>query len=338
MNLQDSSPSAALRRLVSGYQITQAIHVADKLGIADLLAHGSRSSDDLAAATRSHPGALYRLLRALASIGIFREEGARRFALTDLGEGLCSDTPESIAAWAAFIGGPAMWQAWDALLYSVKTGENAFRHVHGTDIWTMRAQDPEDSEAFDRAMASLSRQVMASVMAAYNFGRFQTIVDVGGGTGAFLAAILARHLSSRGILFDQPHVVSAAGPHLDAAGVVERCKVTGGNFFEAVPTGGDAYILKAIIHDWENDDCVRILRSCRKAMKDGGALLVVEQELLPPNEGLDAKFTDLTMLVGPGGRERTTAEYRVLLETAGFRFVGATPSTSGTSVYKSMSA
>ena len=338
MTTDSPRPAAALRRLVNGYQVTQAIHVAAVLGLADLVADGPRPSDDLAAATGTHPEALYRLLRALASVGLFREEAERRFALTDLGAGLRADAPASLAGWAAFVGDPYHWQAWGALLHSVRTGENAFRHVHGTDPWTFRARDPERSARFDRAMTSLSRQVTDAVLAAYDFGRFGTVVDVGGGTGAFLAAVLARHPTLRGVLFDQPHVVAGAGPLLAAAGVADRCEVVAGSFFEAVPGGGDAYVLKAILHDWEDADCVRILRACRRAMADGAALLVVERELGPPNEHPDAKFSDLNMLVAPGGRERTPAQYAALFEAAGFRFAGFTPSAVGTGVYAGAAA
>lgn len=331
-----SRPSLALRRLVNGYQVTQAIHVAAVLGIADLLAAGPRTSDDLAAATGAHPDALYRLLRALTGVGVFREEEDRHFALTDLGACLRSDAPEPVGGWAAFVAEPYQWQAWGALLHSVRTGENAFRHVHGVDSWTFRARHPELSASFDRAMSDLSRQVSTAILAAYDFGRFARLVDVGGGSGAFLAAILAKHPALRGVLFDQPHVVAGAAPVLAAAGVAERCAVVGGSFFDEVPAGGDAYVLKAILHDWEDEPCVQILRTCRRAMAEGTALLVIERELGQPNQAPDAKFSDLNMLVGPMGRERTPAEYTALLAAAGFRCVGFTPSPVGTGVLEAV--
>jgi hypothetical protein len=331
-------PSLALRRLVNGFQVTQAIRVAAILGIADLLADGPRTSDDLAAATDSHPGALYRLLRALAGVGVFREEADRRFALTELGACLRSDAPESVGGWAAFVGEPYQWQAWGALLHSVRTGENAFRHVHGTDSWSYRAQRPELSASFDQAMTDLSRQVSAAVLAVYDFGRFGQIVDVGGGNGAFLAAILAKYPAARGVLFDQPHVVSGANPILTAAGVADRCEIVAGSFFEAVPVEGDAYILKAILHDWEDAPSVDILRTCRRAMVDGTTLLVVERSLGQANQEPDAKFSDLNMLVGPMGQERTPAEYAALFAAAGFRFVGFHPTMVGVGVYEGIAA
>jgi hypothetical protein len=338
--MQAPSPrtSLALRRLVNGYQVTQAIHVAVVLGIPDLLARGQRPSDDLAAATETHPEALYRLLRALASIGILREEAGREFALTPLGEDLRADAPESLAGWAAFVGEPYYWEVWGALEHSVRSGESAFPHIHGADPWTFRSHHPELSASFDRAMTSMSAQVSASVLAACDFSRFGTVVDIGGGNGGFLAAILAAHPAMRGVLFDQAHVVTGAKPVLEAAGVADRCEVEGGSFFEAVPAGGDAYVLKAILHDWADEESIAVLRTCRRAMADGAALLVVERELGAPNESPDAKFSDLNMLVSPGGRERTAEEFAALFEKAGFGFVGFTPGAAGAGIFAGIAA
>jgi hypothetical protein len=323
-----------LRRLINGYQVTQAIHVAATLGIADLLKDGPKSSDDLATAANADPKALYRLMRALAGAGLFHEEDGSRFSLTELGSGLRSDRPDALAGWALFVGVPSHWQAWGNLLHSVQTGDNAFRHVHGTDPWTFRSRDPELSAVFDRAMTSLARQSTAAVIAAYDFQRFGTVVDVGGGNGTLLAAILAAYPELRGVVFDQPHVVSGAGPILEAAGVTDRCRVEGGSFFDSVPAGGDAYLLKSILHDWDDDSCIRILRVCRTAMVPGADLLVVERELGAANEHAEAKFSDLNMLVSPGGMERTPEQYAALFAAGGFRYAGFTPSASGVGVYE----
>ena len=325
-------PSQALRRLINGYQVSQAIHVAATLGIADELAAGPRTSDDLAEATAMHPRSLYRLLRALASAGVLEEKGERKFALTPLGECLRRDSPVPLRGWAAFIGRPYHWHAWADLLHSVRTGENAFRHVHGVDPWQYREREPEESQVFDRAMTDLTRASVRALLDAYDFGRFGVVVDVGGGRGALLADLLGEYQSVRGVLFDQPHVVAGAAEILAAAGVDDRCEVVGGDFFEAVPSGGDAYVLKAIVHDWEDGEALSILGSCRRAMTPGGALLVVERDLGLPNESPDAKFSDLNMFVAPGGQERTVDEYRALFETAGFRLVGVTPTSSGLGV------
>jgi len=315
-------PATTIRRLVEGFQVSQALHVAATLGIADLLASSGRTSDELAAATDTHPPTLYRLLRALASVDVLREREGRRFELTPLGERLRSDAPDSVRGWAAFIGRPYFWQAWSALEHSVRTGENAFQHVHGTDVWSYRATRPDESAIFDRAMTSLSRRSNAALLAAYDFGRFRTVVDVGGGNGALLAAVLAANPKLEGTLFDLPHVVAGAPALLEQAGVADRCRVVAGSFFESVPQGADAYILRAVIHDWDDDESIRILKVVRRAIPVGGALLLVERAVAPPNEGRDAKFSDLNMLVGPGGRERTRWEYAALLEASKFRLTG----------------
>ena len=307
-----------LLRLVNGYQISQAIHVAAALGVADRLAGGARSVEDLARATDTDPPSLYRLLRALASIGVLDEQRDRRFALTALGDGLRSDATGSLAAWAAFVGRPYHWGAWSNLLHSVRTGENAFGALHGVDVWTYRREHPEEAGVFDAAMTALARRVTAAVLDAYDFGRHGVVVDVGGGHGALLAAILERHAKVQGVLFDQPAVVAGAAP-------IERCRVVPGSFFESVPEGADAYVLKAVLHDWDDEPAVAILRTCRRAAPAGSSVLVVERRLGAPDADPAAAFSDLNMLVGPGGRERTLEEYEVLLEAAGFRLVGETP-------------
>lgn len=311
-----------IRRLVEGYKVSQAIHVTARLGIADVLTDGARRSDEIAEVLDVHAGSLYRLLRALASVGLLRELDDRWFELTPLGELLRSDAPNSIAGWAAFIGRPPHWQAWGDLEYSIRTGENAFRHVHGTDVWTYRSTRPQESAIFDRAMTSLSRSSNAAVLAACDFGRFHTVADIGGGNGALLAAILAAHPRVQGVLFDQPHVVEGAPALLESAGVADRCRVVGGSFFEEVPPGADAYLLSRVIHDWGDDDSIRILSTIRAAMTDDSMVLLIERVLAPPNEGPDAKFSDLNMLVAAGGVERTTAEFEDLFHRSGLALAG----------------
>ena len=316
---------ADLRRLINGYQTTQAIHVVAALGIPDLLAGGARSAEDLARETGTHAPSLRRLLRALAAVEVLREEDDGGFRLGELGEPLLSDHPQSMAGWAAFVGLPPHWAAWGALSHTVETGVNAFRHVHGEDVWRHREARPDESAAFDRAMRSSTLGVTEAVLEAFDFGRFGVIVDVAGGTGAFLSAILERYPGGRGILLDQPHVVANAQ-------VPEGVEVVAGSFFEAVPEGGDAYLLKSIVHDWEDEQSVAILRNCRRAMAPGGSVLVFERLLGPPNEAPEAKFSDLNMMVAPGGRERSLEQYGALFEAAGLRLVGETPTSSGRSV------
>jgi hypothetical protein len=326
--MHDSEPpTVALRRLVNGYQVTQAIYVAAALGIADLLRDGPRDSEALAAQTAAHAPSLHRVLRALASVGVLHEDDDGRFALTAIGECLRSDADEPVGAWAAFVGRPYHWQAWGALLHGVRTGENAFRSVHGTDTWDYRAAHPEEGAIFNAAMTDIMRRANAHLLAAYDFARFATVVDVGGGRGAFLGAVLDANPGMRGILFDQPHVV-------EGAVVGERCEVVAGSFFEAVPEGADAYLLKAVLHDWDDDDAVRILCRCREAIASGGALLVVERDLGGPNEHADAKLSDLNMMVGVGGRERTGADFASLFAAGGFALESTTPSAIGLSVFE----
>ena len=323
----DETPTVTLRRLTNGYQVTQAIHVAATLGIADLLRDGPRDSEALAQETATHAPSLHRVLRALASVGVLHEGDDGRFALTAIGECLRSDAAGPVGAWAAFVGRPYHWQAWGALLHGVRTGDSPFRSVHGTDAWDYRAAHPEEGAIFNAAMTDIMRRANAHLLAAYDFGRFGTVVDVGGGRGAFLGAVLEANPQMRGILFDQPHVV-------EAAVVGERCEVVAGSFFDDVPTGADAYVLKAILHDWEDEDAVRILRRCRTAIPDHGAVIVVERDLGAANESADAKFSDLNMMVGPGGRERTREEFATLLAAGGFALQSATPTAIDLTVFE----
>ena len=313
------SSAAELRRIVNSYQLSQAIHVAAVLGIADLLVDGPRSSDELATATETDQRALYRLLRALAAFGLFHEDEQRRFSLTELGDPLRTDAPESVAGWAAFVGRRNVRDAWSSLLESIRTGENAFKLAHGISVWEYRAQHRDEGEIFDRAMASSTQMVTRSLVEAYDFGRFGTIVDVGGGNGSLLRALLAEYPSLNGVLFDQPHVV-------EGVDLGEHGRIVAGSFFESVPEGGDAYLLKWIIHDWEDEEALAILRNVRR---NPGTLLVVERIVDPPNEGPETKLGDLNMLVGPGGQERTREQFEALFEAAGYELVGDTPTDSG---------
>jgi len=330
--------SQDLLRLVSGFHVTQTIHAAVELGVPDLLANGERTSDELAEASGADPPTLYRLLRALASLGVLREADGRRFSLTELGQPLRADVPGSVRGWVRLTGRDYVWRSWGNLTNAVREGENSFRMLHGTDIWTWRAEHPEESAVFDEAMKSLTGGANAAILAAYDFGRFGTIVDVAGGTGALIAAVLAAHPDVRGVLFDQEHVVSGAEPILRAAGVLDRCEIVSGSFFESVPEGGDAYLLKWIIHDWEDEESVAILRTCRSAMGPDSVVLLVERHLGSPNEDAAAKLADLNMLVMPGGRERTQEEYAALFGRAGLRYVSTSLAANGQAVVEAAPA
>jgi len=324
-------PSAATRlfELLNGARVSQAIAVAAELGIPDFLAGGPRTSHDLAAASDTDPDALYRLLRALAAAGILHEGDGREFGLSEVGDLLRSDAPASLRDQALNISRPYNRQAWGNLGHSIRTGENAFRALHGEDVWAWWAHEPAENAKFNRAMVAVTAGVGPGVAEAYDFGRLELVVDVGGGSGMLLAAILSRHPRVRGIVFDQPHVVNAPATRdlLSRAGVLDRCELVGGSFFESVPARADAYLLKAILHGWEDADAVRILRTIRAAATPTTALLVVEAVVGPANEDLLTKFADLNMLVMPGGRERTEAEWRDLLAAGGFRLAEIRPAS-----------
>jgi O-methyltransferase domain len=303
------------------------------LGIADALRGGPRAVEDLAAQTGTHAPSLYRLLRALAALDVFEELDGRRFALTPVSEHMRSDAADSLAGWAAFMGRPPYWRAWGDLLHSVRTGENAWRHVHAADVWTYRAQNAEESEVFDRAMSELTRNANRALLDAYSFARFRTVVDVGGGRGVLLAELLARHPDVQGVLFDQPHVVGSAQEVFAERGVGDRVRIVAGSFFDGVPEGGDAYLLKWIIHDWEDEESVAILRVCRRAVPAGGAVILIERVLADEGkQSPEAAFSDLNMLVAPGGRERTAGEFAALFEEAGLRLGRIVPAGAGLSV------
>jgi O-methyltransferase domain/Dimerisation domain len=334
--MSDRSRTATLRRLMNGYQVTQAIHVAAVLGIADHLAGGPLDAATLAARTDTDPVALYRLLRALGTVDILTESPGRIFGTTELGAGLRRDADPPIVGWAAFNGRPYHWAAWSGLQHSVRTGENAFRAVHGMSPWEYRAAHPEEGATFDDAMTALSRSVIPAVLDAYDFGRFPVIADVGGGRGAVLAAILSRHPGSRGILFDQPHVVAGAPELLGAAGVTERCEVAVGSFFDRVPGGADAYVLKDILHDWITEDALRILAVIRRDMPAGARLVVVERLLDTEGFAAEVAFSDLNMLTGPGGQEHSAADFVELLAVAGLKVTAVVRTDTAVSVIEAM--
>jgi hypothetical protein len=325
---------AQLIRLINGYRISQAIHVAASIGLSDHLIDGPRSLAELAAATGSDPQSLGRLLRALATVGVYQELPDGRFESTPMSDELRSDADRALASWATFIGRPYIWQAWGALGHSVRTGENAFASVHGQSVWDYRTEHPVEGGIFDAGMTAMSRYVADAVLEAYDFGVFATVADVGGGRGAMLAAILSRYPQMRGVLFDQPQVVAGAPTLLARAGVADRCEVVAGDLFAAVPADADAYVLKSILHDWRDEQAIAILRTCRQAMKPGAAILLLERVLArPAGPGDEAKaFSDLNMLVAPGGQERTQAEYESLLSRAGLDLVQVVPTSSDVSV------
>lgn len=327
-------PEMALMQMITGAWVTQAIYVAASLGIADLLKEGARSVDDLASATGAQPSHLYRVLRALASMGIFTEVAPRQFALTAIAEYLRSDVPGSLRALARTVSDEWQWNCWREILHTVKTGQPAMQRLYQVeDTFDYLTQHPTSGAVFDDAMTGWARTIHTAVVDAYDFSGIQKIVDVAGGHGALLAAILNANPKLQGTLFDLPTVVAGAETLLQQEGVIDRCNTIGGSFFETIPTGGDAYIMSHILHDWGDEDCVRILKSIRQSISANGRLLIVEMLIPPGDTPHFGKLLDITMMaIFSGGRERTEAEYQHLLEIAGFQLTRIVPTAAPVSV------
>jgi len=307
-----------LRAMVTGFRVSAALSVAADLGLSDELAGGPRTAGDLANALTVDEDTLNRLLRALATVGVYAETDNGSFANTNLGEGLRSDAPGTMRPLARTLQDPAVWASWGHLGHSVRTGDNAFEALYGIDVWTHRERVPEQNAIFNANMAALTSLVAGAVADAYDFSGLSSVVDVGGGQGVLLEAVLAEHEHLTGTVFDQAHAVAKA-PTLGASdSVASRWAAVSGSFFESVPPA-DAHILKAILHDWPDDQCVEILRICSRALNDGGVVLVVEMVLGRPGHEVDAAFSDLNMLVLPGGRERSEQEFAALFDAAGLQ-------------------
>jgi hypothetical protein len=329
---QAMPPQLAILQMATGYWVSRSIYVAAKLGIADLLKDSPKSCDELATATGTNAPSLYRVLRALASLGVFAETQPNHFTLTPLATCLQSDVPNSFRAYV-IMQNEEHYQAWGELMHSVQTGGSSFEHIYGMNLFDYYAQNPEPAKIFDESMTNLSVIHSAAITASYDFSSIQTLVDVGGGEGLLIASILKSNPTLKGVVFDRPHVIERAKRFLEAEGVLERCQLAAGDFFESVPEGGDAYILKYIIHDWDDERAIAILKQCHKVMPDNGKLLVAEQVIPPGNEPFSGKFLDLTMLViTDGGRERTEGEYRALFEKAGFKLTRIVPTQDEISI------
>ncbi|MEO5997638.1 MAG: methyltransferase [Chitinophagaceae bacterium] len=305
--------------MLFGFAASRAIGVTAELCIADLLKDAPKTAEELAKQTNVHARSLYRLLRVCASISVFSEDSENRFSLTPLAEPLLSDAPGSLRAYAAMITSDWVYPAWAELSYTVKTGKPAFEKVFGMHVFEYFERDKTAAKLFDDAMTSLTAFGCAAVVNAYDFSSISKLVDVGGGKGLLLASIFAKYPNLKGVLFDTPTVVSGAETLLAEHGVRDRCETVGGNFFESVPGGGDAYILKTVIHDWNDEECITILKNCRKAVREGGKVLIVEELMREGNEPSMVKFVDLLMMVVASGCERTEREYRRLFDEAGFK-------------------
>jgi hypothetical protein len=329
-------PQMLLYQMATGHYLSRALHLAATLGIADRLKDGPRPIGELAQATVTHAPSLNRVLRLLASAGVLAEQENGTFALTSIGECLRTDIPGSASAMVKLFAGPRIQDNWKDLEYCVRTGEPAFRKRGVTDPFSDPARDPEETANFDAAMADLTRLIAVAVAAAYDFTAFGTVVDVGGGNGALLIGLLKANLGLRGIVFDRPAAAERATRNIGASALTDRCRALGGDFFRAVPSGGDAYILKHVIHDWNDERAVAILGSCRRVISASGKVLIVEG-VYPPRidqtpESRGAAANDANMLVSTGGRERSEAEFRSLYEAAGFALTRIVPTSARVSV------
>jgi hypothetical protein len=333
--LTELSPQDRMAGMITGYWVSQMVHVAAKLGLADLLADVPKTADELAQATGTHARSLYRLLRALASVGVFSEVDDRRFSQTPLSECLRSDVPGSQWAMAVMMG-DEHYHAWGDLLESVRTGQTAFDRLYGQPIFKYLAEHPEQARVFDAAMTSIHGRETQAMLDAYDLSGVHVLADVGGGNGSNLIGILGRYPGIRGVLFDLPHVAERAGANLEAAGLSGRCEVVGGDFFASIPVEADAYFLRHILHDWDDEKAGLILRNIRTSMPEGAKLLVIEHVLPPGDEPSFGKLLDLNMLLLPGGVERTEAEFRQLYRGSGFRLTRIVPAQGDLSVVEGL--
>ena len=329
-------PEMELSGLIGGMRVTQMIYVAAKLGIADHLQDGAKSSAQLAELVEADPRALYRLLRSLASLGIFAEREEKVFELTALAAPLRTGGP--MRAWAIMSGEAWNWDAWGDLLHSIRTGETAFAHVFGVGMFEYLSAHPEDDQIFNDAMTAGTKEIVEAFLSACDFSQFKKVVDVGGGHGILVARLLRTYPDLRAVIFDRPEVVEGARSLLEAESVMERGQLVGGDFFEAVPEGGDVYVLKHVIHDWDDDRAAAILRNCRRAMGSQGRVLLLEYVLPAGGEPHPSQIADITMMVMVGGRERTENEFRELFERAGLRLTRIIPTQSPINVLEGVPA
>jgi SAM-dependent methyltransferase len=326
-------PNLELLQLVVGKWAAQAVYAAAEIGIADRLKDGPRRSADVARECGTSDDATYRLMRALSNIGVLEERAERTFALTSVGQFLRGDVPGSMRGFARFVGYAPTWAAWGEMIHSVKTGQPAFDHVFGQNVFDWLAKHLDESAVFDEAMTSISSTEAEAVAAGFDFSGITTLADVGGGRGFLLATILKATPALKAILFDLPHVVAGAPPLLREHGIEGRVRVAAGSFLESAPEGADAIIMKHILHDWNDEDAVRILRNCHRVLPAGGRVLIVEALVPPPEQSGWAKLLDLEMLVlTPRGRERTEMEFAALMSRGGFRLTRAVPTMSPVAV------
>jgi hypothetical protein len=320
--------------MIAGFRVTQMLYVAAKLRIADHLKDGPLTVKELAKRTSAHEDSLYRLMRTLASVGVFTEEANSTFRLNSMGSLLVTGVPGSLQVNAEVAGEPWMWGPWGNLMDSIKTGEVAFDKLYGKHTWDWFAENPGPAQLFNSLMDELTAAETRAVLGGYDFSQARVVVDIGGGRGALLEAILGVNSKARGILFDMPHVIEAAKQIMDAV-IARRVEFVAGDFFKAVPAGGDLYILKNIVHDWTDEESRRILEVVHRRVQGTGRVLLIEQIICEPNQACVAKLADIQMMVRNGGRNRTESEYSKLLRASGFNLTRVYP-TSGPGIIEAV--
>jgi hypothetical protein len=337
-----ASAASALMALAGGFHVARALHLATKLSIADLLQDGSKTLDELAAATRTDRSALLRMMRLLVCAGVFAQDQRGAFLITPLSMHLLTGAAQSLRDLILFHLGDEAYESWAKLEYAVQTGAIAFDHAFGEGVWEYRAGHAEYAALFDRAMSGVAALHADAVLSVYSFNGFRTVVDVGGGNGKLLAKMLAVTPEIRGVVFDLPHVAERARSLIAAAGLADRCEVVHGDMFSHMPQGADAYVLSRVIHDWDDAQAVVILSNCRRAMASAGRVLLVERVLpakLDQSPALRSLLvSDLTMMVMNGGRERTEAEYREILSRSGLTLVKVITTSTGISLLDACAA
>jgi hypothetical protein len=335
------SLSTAMIQLITGTWVSQAIYVAAYFGIADLLKDGAKSVDELAQVTGTSASKLYRVLRALASIGVFSEVEPRQFALTASAHYLRSDIPDSLRGLSMVLGDEWSWRSWGEIVHIVETEQLPLQRLYQVDnAYEYFAQNPMSGTLFSDAMTNFTRNtIIPVVLDAYDFSGIDKIVDIGGSHGPLIAAILALYPQMRGVLFELPQVVEGASSLLSKAGVSNRCEIVGGDFFESVPSGGDAYILSQILHGFDDEHCIKLLKNIRQGITETGKLLVVQAVIPAGNESCFNKFLDLElMILDTGARERTEAEYHHILQAAGFELRRIVPTAGPVNVIEGVCA
>jgi len=330
-----ASPESRLLQLITGNWPMQAVYTAARLELADHLHASPKTAEELAPLVGAHAPSLYRLLRALASLGIFAEEDSGRFVMTPMADKLRKESDKSLWA-AAIMMGEEHYTAWGRLIDGVRTGKTSFNLQYGEGVFDYFEKHPEPARIFHRAMTELTSQTHVAAIEAYDFSQFRKLIDVGGGRGTLISAILRANLQLRGAVYDLPSVMEQTRRYLAEQGVADRCEALGGDFFQSIPSGADAYILSTVIHDWHNADSLRILRNIHAAMNGPGTLLLVELVLKAGNEADFGKLMDLNMLAMAGGLERTAEEFRALLAEAGFELQRIIPTRSPSHVIEAV--